>query len=90
MAKSPRPKLEILPARLDHIDEIIALSTKVYPEEPPYTRGQISGQINNFPDGAFVALYEGVVVGYAASTIVRERQVPRGCCRGQAARAWAR
>ena len=75
MTADARPTLEIRNAAPSDIDGIIALSRRVYPEEAPYTRGQISGQINAFRDGTFVALYEGEVVGYAASTLVREERV---------------
>ncbi|WP_223877670.1 bifunctional GNAT family N-acetyltransferase/carbon-nitrogen hydrolase family protein [Histidinibacterium aquaticum] len=70
-----KPRLEVENATLDHVEGIVALSAKVYPEEPPYTRGQILGQIHAFPEGCFVALYEGEVVGYAASTLVQEKTV---------------
>ena len=72
MASDTRPRLEIRNADFADIEGIIDLSRRVYPDEPPYTRGQISGQINAFRDGTFVALYGGEVVGYAASTLVRE------------------
>ncbi|SLN40467.1 bifunctional GNAT family N-acetyltransferase/carbon-nitrogen hydrolase family protein [Roseisalinus antarcticus] len=68
-----KPRLDVIAADLSHVDGIVALSARVYPEEPPYTRGQILGQIHAFPDGVFVATYGGTVVGYAASTLVRER-----------------
>ncbi|SES24937.1 Predicted amidohydrolase [Tranquillimonas rosea] len=75
MTDSKRPNLTVQLAELKHIDGIIALSRRVYPEEPPYTRGQISGHINTFPEGVFVALYDGEVVGYAASTVLKEHRV---------------
>ncbi len=75
MAKQTTPRLEIRHAALRDVDAVIELSRRVYPEEVPYTRGQVSGQINAFREGTFVAIYEGAVVGYAASTIVAERKV---------------
>ncbi len=75
MAKDTSPRLEIRHASLRDVDAVIDLSRRVYPEEVPYTRGQVSGQINAFREGTFVAIYEGEVVGYAASTIVAERKV---------------
>jgi len=77
MAERRRPTLEIRTARPGDIDGIVALSARVYPEEPPYARGQIAGQINAFPEGVFVALHEGEVVGYAASIRVSEARVFR-------------
>ncbi|MGR3492369.1 MAG: carbon-nitrogen hydrolase family protein, partial [Shimia sp.] len=56
---------------------IIALSSRVYREEVPYTASQLSGQISAFPEGCFVAEYEGEVVGYAASSLLREARVMR-------------
>lgn len=70
-----KPTLEIRHAELPDIDGLMALSRHVYPEEVPYTRGQLSGQINAFREGTFVAVYDGEIVGYAASTIVREHRV---------------
>ena len=72
MATPTHRKLEVIEGTSVHVDGIVALSRRVYPEEPPYTRGQILGHLNAFPEGVFVALYGGEVVGYAASTIVRE------------------
>jgi len=75
MPSSNKPTLEIRHATPADISAIVALSAKVYPEEPPYTRGQLTGQVNAFPEGVFVATYEGEVVGYAASSIVMEARV---------------
>ena len=75
MAKDDRPKLEIRHADLRDVEGVMELSRRVYPEETPYTRGQVSGQINAFREGTFVATYDGEVVGYAASTIVKEHRV---------------
>ena len=46
---------------------IAALIRRVYTELPPYKQSEIRGQINNFPDGCFVALLDDEVVGYCAS-----------------------
>ena len=75
MAKDKGPKLEIRHACLRDIAGIVELSRRVYPEEVPYTQGQVSGQINAFRDGTFVAIYDGEIVGYAASTIMAEHRV---------------
>nr|WP_255574019.1 bifunctional GNAT family N-acetyltransferase/carbon-nitrogen hydrolase family protein [Erythrobacter sp. SCSIO 43205] len=34
---------------------------------PAYTQGEIRGQINNYPEGCFVAQLDGKIVGYCAS-----------------------
>lgn len=75
MAKDNSPKLEIRHASLQDVGGIIELSRRVYPEETPYTRGQVTGHINTFREGTFIAVYDGEVVGYAASTVVRENKV---------------
>jgi predicted amidohydrolase/GNAT superfamily N-acetyltransferase len=75
MANPDKPTLEIRHAEISDIDGIIGLSKAVYPEEAPYTRGQVSGQINAFPGGVFVATYHGETVGYAAAILVREHRV---------------
>lgn len=75
MAHENSPRLEIRHALLQDVDNVIELSRRVYPEEVPYTRGQVSGHINAFPEGTFVATYGGDIVGYAASTIVDEEKV---------------
>ncbi|WP_147125418.1 GNAT family N-acetyltransferase [Shimia ponticola] len=75
MATSPKPTLEVRAANRQDIPGIVALSKRVYTEEPPYTAGMISGQVNAFPGGNFVVLYDGEIVGYAASTVLREATV---------------
>lgn len=67
-----KPVLIVRNARLSDTSEICALSARVYKHEPPYTPAQIKGQINNFPDGQFVAEFEGKVVGYCATFIADE------------------
>ncbi|WP_343042260.1 bifunctional GNAT family N-acetyltransferase/carbon-nitrogen hydrolase family protein [Pontixanthobacter rizhaonensis] len=54
-------------ALVKDIRGIAALIRRVYTELPPYTLGEIRGQINNFPEGCFVALLDDEVVGYCAS-----------------------
>ncbi|WP_425092058.1 GNAT family N-acetyltransferase [Tropicimonas sp. S265A] len=75
MANAQGPKLEIRHATQRDVEGVMALSRRVYPEEAPYTRGQVTGQINAFQNGTFVAIYDGEVVGYAATTMMRERRV---------------
>ena len=63
----PKPKLVIRRAKLSDVSEIIKLANRVYPDQPPYTHAMIRGQINNFPEGQFVAVFERTIVGYAAT-----------------------
>ena len=62
-----RKRLEIRGARVKDVRGISALIRRVYTEMPPYTQGEIRGQINNFPEGCFVALLDDEVIGYCAS-----------------------
>jgi len=75
MPDSTRPTLEIRHATPADIPGIVALSQRVYTDEPPYTRGQITGHVNAFPQGVFVAIYEDEIVGYAASSRIAEDRV---------------
>ena len=75
MSQKTGPKLLIRHADVKDIEGVMQLSRRVYPEEPPYTLGQVSGHINAFRAGVFVAVYENEIVGYAASTMVRENRV---------------
>lgn len=65
-----KAKLLIRQATLADAAAIVRLSTKVYGRPDAFTRAEIRGQINNFPDGQFVAEYEGKVVGHCATMIV--------------------
>jgi predicted amidohydrolase/ribosomal protein S18 acetylase RimI-like enzyme len=71
------PILEIRNAQIADVPAIIALTKRVYPEESAYPPGMIRGQVNAFPEGQFVAVYDGEVVGYAATLQVAERQIFR-------------
>ncbi|MXO66970.1 bifunctional GNAT family N-acetyltransferase/carbon-nitrogen hydrolase family protein [Altericroceibacterium endophyticum] len=67
---STKAKLVIRPAVPKDAASIVRLSAKVYGKSDAYRPAQVRGQINNFPDGQFVAEYEGDVVGYCATMIV--------------------
>jgi len=67
-----KPQLVIRNARISDIQAICALSARVYKHEPPYTPAQIKGQINNFPEGQFVAEFQGSIVGYCATFVADE------------------
>lgn len=70
--KEQRPSLVIRNARARDAQAIARLSAKVYGAEQAYPGEMIRGQINNFPEGQFVAEYEGQIVGYCATFIVAE------------------
>lgn len=72
--KDDQPSLVIRKARPTDIPEICDLCVRVYSEDFAYHPAEIRGQINHFPEGQFVAVYEDKVVGYCASIIVTEQQ----------------
>ena len=66
------PRLEVRRATLADIQAIRALCTKVYRDEPPYSTAQLKGQMQNFPQGQFVAVFDGRIIGYCSTFRVRE------------------
>lgn len=75
MPKSTRARLEVRNALPSDATSIVDLVERVYPRMSSYTNGQIRGQVNNFPEGQFVAVYDNAVVGYCASSRVDEAVV---------------
>lgn len=72
MRDTTKPRLEIRVAEPQDIPGILALIERSYPEMGGYTPGHIKGQLNNFPGGQFVAVFEGTIVGYCASSRIDE------------------
>jgi predicted amidohydrolase/GNAT superfamily N-acetyltransferase len=71
----PVPKLVIRNAASADIPGIRALMAKAYPSFGPagvYSEAQLRGQMHQFPEGQFVATYEGRVIGYCATFRVPE------------------
>lgn len=62
-----KKKLYVRQAQPGDAGAISDLSRRVYKNTLPYSVAHIRGQINNYPEGAFVALYDGKVVGYCAT-----------------------
>ncbi len=62
-----KQKLLIRNAEKADIPAILKLSKEIYDTIPPYSKAQLSGHINTFPDGQFVALYEDKIIGYCAT-----------------------
>ena len=73
MASRSTARLEIRQAKLKDVRAIGELVRRAYDDLPAYTQGEIRGQINNYPEGCFVALFDGAVVGYCASMRLDER-----------------
>lgn len=69
---SQKRKLHIRHAQKEDIDEILILSKEVYKNIPPYTKAHLTGHINAFPQGQFVAIYDDKIIGYCASIRVLE------------------
>ena len=72
MADERKPRLVVRNARIRDIAGIRALSRRAYPNFDPDTPAQLRGQMQNFPDGQFVAVYEDQVVGYCATFRIGE------------------
>jgi predicted amidohydrolase/ribosomal protein S18 acetylase RimI-like enzyme len=66
-------RLEVRQATPRDVPGIVALVDRAYERMPGYSRGMIRGQINNYPEGQFVALYEGEIAGYCATMRLDER-----------------
>lgn len=64
-------QLVVRNARPSDIPGIKALVDKVYKAMGGYTSSQLRGQVNNFPDGQFVAVYNERIVGYCATFRIR-------------------
>ena len=71
----PQPKLIIRQAFPADIGGIRALMGKAYPAFGPsgvYSEAQLRGQIHQFPEGQFVATYQGSIIGYCATFRIPE------------------
>lgn len=68
-------KLEVRKARHKDVDGIYNLVSKAYKGMGSYAKDKIHGQINNFPEGVFVAVLNEVIIAYSASIILPEKEV---------------
>ncbi|GGD54280.1 GNAT family N-acetyltransferase [Erythrobacter arachoides] len=62
-----KARLEIRQAEIADVRRIAALAKRVYEDFAPYTASEIRGQINNYPEGCFVALLDAKLIGYCAT-----------------------
>src|SRR3546814_13021548 len=62
-----KKRLEVRAAAPADVRGIQRLIARVYPGMPNYSLATLRGQINNFPTGCFVALYDNKIVGYCAT-----------------------
>ena len=67
IATKTKARLEVRQAKLKDVRAIADLIRRVYTELPPYTHGELRGQLNNYPEGCFVAKLDGKLVGYCAT-----------------------
>lgn len=59
-------------ATLDDVADICALSAKVYGKEG-LSKKMVRSQITTFPEGQFLVLFDGKIVGHAATFIIDEQ-----------------
>lgn len=67
MTTTGKKRLDIRNATPADVAAVLRLIKRVYPDMPNYAPAMVRGQINNFPQGVFVALYDNRVVGYCAT-----------------------
>ncbi len=70
--RAKAPRLTVRRTEPGDVPEIVALSKRVYPDETPYDPGMIRGQMAKFPEGQFVAVYDGKVAGLASTFRISE------------------
>ncbi|MGD9536293.1 MAG: hypothetical protein AB7P52_00160 [Alphaproteobacteria bacterium] len=67
MSGTAAPAISIRNATPDDIPGIRELLRKAYPDIVPYSTGQLRGQLSNYPEGQFVAVLNGKIVGHTAT-----------------------
>ncbi|MBK5265299.1 MAG: GNAT family N-acetyltransferase [Alphaproteobacteria bacterium] len=67
MTTTGRKRLEVRNAIPSDVRAILRLIQRAYPNLPNYSAATVRGQINNYPQGTFIALYDNKVVGYCAA-----------------------
>jgi predicted amidohydrolase/predicted N-acetyltransferase YhbS len=73
LSSRPTARLEVRQARPSDVRAIGDLIRRSYEDMPAYTQGEIRGQLNNYPEGCFIAKLDGNVVGYCASMRLDEK-----------------
>lgn len=71
MSKLEKSRLIVRPALYKDIPALVRLNQKVYKDDQGYTSKHFRGQITMFPEGQFVAEYEGKIVGHCATFIIK-------------------
>ncbi len=75
--KEQKAKLLVRTARPDDISALVALTARTYGEEWGHSAQMLRGQQARFPEGQFVAEYEGRVVGFCATFRIDEASAMR-------------
>jgi predicted amidohydrolase/GNAT superfamily N-acetyltransferase len=70
--KEKQATLIVRNTTISDTDNIQALFNKVYPDVPAYTKAQIKGHIQQFPQGQLVVLYDNKIVGFCATFCISE------------------
>lgn len=70
--KEAQPKLIVRNTQHGDIEAIQTLSRKIYPDIPCYSAAEIKAQIQKFPEGQFVVLFEETVVGFCTTCRLSE------------------
>ena len=73
--KLGKARLVVRQAMIKDIRGIAALVRRAYTELPPYKQSEIRGQINNFPEGCFVALLDEEIVVFERPSVFEYRIV---------------
>lgn len=71
-APRSRSRLVVRRAKRSDVDALQDLSNRVYDPVPGHTKRSLRAQLNNFPEGQFVAEYDGKIVGHCATFIIDE------------------
>ncbi|MCW5771195.1 MAG: GNAT family N-acetyltransferase [Rhodospirillaceae bacterium] len=72
-----KPTLMVRNARPGDIPAVVDLTARVYGDIGSYSPEMILGQLTSFPEGQFVAEYEGKIVGYCATERIAEAAAMR-------------
>jgi predicted amidohydrolase/ribosomal protein S18 acetylase RimI-like enzyme len=67
--KTEKIQLDVRQMAIEDIPAVAALSRKVYGKHS-FNRNMLAGQLANFPEGQFVAEYNGEIVGHCATFII--------------------